>query len=159
MATRHTNFVPLLEVSSDHMNKNQDPILVQRANGAANTMAGALDTTSTAHHSKRVGFALDFPTVAAQTDLDTSINYIDRYFELDGIADDWADIRPGKSGDAAFPKWRFKVSGFTSSGGITIVTPCSLRLYITPGGVLRYTKGGLYVYAQMLVSCQLKERT
>lgn len=159
MSTRHTAFVSHNQVPSDHMNKNQDAILVQRANAAANTMSGTLDTTSTAHQSKRVAFALDKAALSVPTDLDTSINYIDRYFELDGIADDRVDIRPGQGSDIAFPKWRFSVSGYTSSGGITIVTPCAFRLHITPGGVLQASKGEIYVYAQMLVSVQLKERS
>ena len=161
MSTRQYIFGPLTEVPSDHLEKNQDATLDQRADGAGNLLAAGLDSANAAHRAILLVASLDPAAVPGPVALDGRMDYRDRVLVVDYQADPLKDIRPGEAKDNASAMFRGSRVIYTRLGNAYHHFARGLfSLFVDPAtGALQYGKDAGYVVVTLRAGCQLKERS
>lgn len=161
--TRHTSFVPLIEVTSSFLNGQQDATLLQRAGGPANTMARGLDNPSRQHAAKVIGFSSTGKWSPPITGLlDAEMDWRDRHIEVQIAFDPKRDIRWGRADDDKTPEYEWAGHWYSLLGGKALLLDplLSLGIYVSliSGNLMLLCSREGFVRGQIRASVQLKER-
>lgn len=154
-------FGSLVPVPSVFLNKLQEAVYGQRANGPANTSSMALDSNLNSFDQRLVQFAPDstlvdsvFPAV-----LDSAIDWVDRNITVRWKFDYTRDIRPGKPEDWKYPEEAGEVKLYLVPTGHYYPISPAWGLFISAGsGDLMFYKKAGYLYVEIESGTKLKER-
>ena len=156
---RLISFGPLQRVPSSWLNKIQDYLFGQRANGPTNQMSSSLNTTLASFSQALIQFTAPISSVGSFTLMDNQIDWRDRNIKIRWRFDDVNDIRPGGSGDTRYALEQGDATIYTSAGGTWTMSSFSWSMQVDGTGKINFTKSSGYLYVEIDSGTQLKERS